>query len=105
MSSCWLTAALQRVATSGELGEHLTRQLGRRLQSILAYDPIQLAVTKYFSRGALSFRDAVIPIHVMPSGAIAGERGAASKVLKLVRRRLAQAANLLRLVIFATPGI
>src|SRR5208283_382589 len=34
-----------------ELGEYLQRQLGGWLRPILAYDPLQLAVTKCFARG------------------------------------------------------
>lgn len=42
-----------------EFGEHLTRQLGCRLQSIVAYDPFQLLVANLHPRSVLRFGHAV----------------------------------------------
>ena len=42
-----------------EFGEHLTRQLGGGLQSIVAYDLFQLSVAERLPRGVLSFGHAV----------------------------------------------
>jgi len=63
-----------------EFGEHLTRQLGGGLQSIIAHDPFQLPVAKRLPRGVLSFGHAV-GVEQEAIGRL--ERHAAHRVLRV----------------------
>ena len=63
-----------------EFCEHLTRQLGCRLQSIITDDPFQLPVAKRFSRGVLSFS---YPIGIEQEAIGSLNRNAAHRVLSV----------------------